>query len=105
MLSRGNAGADSAGMPSETADCADLAEDEAAPDEGGIDVGGAELDDSDRDRSFISFWYRATSDFSCSLCRRASSYSCLMFRFCAVSCRSEERRVGKECRSRWSPYP
>ena len=23
---------------------------------------------------------------------------------CNVSCRSEERRVGKECRSRWSPY-
>src|SRR3712207_7199889 len=22
----------------------------------------------------------------------------------AGSCRSEERRVGKECRSRWSPY-
>src|SRR3712207_8672326 len=22
----------------------------------------------------------------------------------AVECRSEERRVGKECRSRWSPY-
>ena len=22
----------------------------------------------------------------------------------AVKCRSEERRVGKECRSRWSPY-
>src|SRR2546423_13746333 len=22
----------------------------------------------------------------------------------AVNCRSEERRVGKECRSRWSPY-
>ena len=21
-----------------------------------------------------------------------------------VECRSEERRVGKECRSRWSPY-
>ena len=21
-----------------------------------------------------------------------------------VTCRSEERRVGKECRSRWSPY-
>ena len=21
-----------------------------------------------------------------------------------VKCRSEERRVGKECRSRWSPY-
>src|SRR5690554_7332812 len=23
---------------------------------------------------------------------------------CSVSPRSEERRVGKECRSRWSPY-
>ena len=23
---------------------------------------------------------------------------------CAVKTRSEERRVGKECRSRWSPY-
>ena len=23
---------------------------------------------------------------------------------CAVDARSEERRVGKECRSRWSPY-
>src|SRR5256885_15307055 len=23
---------------------------------------------------------------------------------CALKCRSEERRVGKECRSRWSPY-
>src|SRR3712207_9500018 len=22
-----------------------------------------------------------------------------------LKCRSEERRVGKECRSRWSPYP
>src|SRR5574340_564671 len=25
-------------------------------------------------------------------------------RVTAPSCRSEERRVGKECRSRWSPY-
>ena len=24
--------------------------------------------------------------------------------YVAVSVRSEERRVGKECRSRWSPY-
>ena len=23
---------------------------------------------------------------------------------CGISVRSEERRVGKECRSRWSPY-
>ena len=26
------------------------------------------------------------------------------FALTAVLCRSEERRVGKECRSRWSPY-
>src|SRR5688572_23203961 len=32
--------------------------------------------------------------------RRAQSGSCLPFK----SDRSEERRVGKECRSRWSPY-
>ena len=25
-------------------------------------------------------------------------------RFCNYHLRSEERRVGKECRSRWSPY-
>ena len=24
--------------------------------------------------------------------------------FVKFNCRSEERRVGKECRSRWSPY-
>ena len=26
------------------------------------------------------------------------------FAVLAIFCRSEERRVGKECRSRWSPY-
>ena len=26
------------------------------------------------------------------------------FDICAILTRSEERRVGKECRSRWSPY-
>ena len=24
--------------------------------------------------------------------------------YVTLGCRSEERRVGKECRSRWSPY-
>ena len=28
----------------------------------------------------------------------------LLKKFDLVECRSEERRVGKECRSRWSPY-
>ena len=27
-----------------------------------------------------------------------------MIRGCLTAARSEERRVGKECRSRWSPY-
>src|SRR3989442_996101 len=31
-------------------------------------------------------------------------YGDLLERQVAVVCRSEERRVGKECRSRWSPY-
>ena len=30
-------------------------------------------------------------------------YSCMMPQL-LFSARSEERRVGKECRSRWSPY-
>ena len=29
---------------------------------------------------------------------------CDGFGDCLPHCRSEERRVGKECRSRWSPY-
>ena len=48
--------------------------------------------------------------FGCGLCCMANVYSSLteyqcspvdMYRFAK---RSEERRVGKECRSRWSPY-
>ena len=31
-------------------------------------------------------------------------YPLLLFLVAGVLCRSEERRVGKECRSRWSPY-
>src|SRR5260221_2898228 len=38
----------------------------------------------------------------CPVCsQRLESRRCKLI--CAV-CRSEERRVGKECRSRWSPY-
>ena len=33
------------------------------------------------------------------------TFNSVYFNFCLVhSLRSEERRVGKECRSRWSPY-
>ena len=34
-----------------------------------------------------------------------SMATCMLFKFKATNAgRSEERRVGKECRSRWSPY-
>ena len=31
-------------------------------------------------------------------------FTVILARFAGVEIRSEERRVGKECRSRWSPY-
>ena len=33
-----------------------------------------------------------------------SDFLLLVYRNARYFCRSEERRVGKECRSRWSPY-
>src|SRR2546422_1854257 len=36
--------------------------------------------------------------------RRRTSTQPASYQLRAVSSRSEERRVGKECRSRWSPY-
>src|SRR5215469_4942794 len=36
--------------------------------------------------------------------RRARRLECVALRFASRPTRSEERRVGKECRSRWSPY-
>src|ERR1017187_2963508 len=38
------------------------------------------------------------------LARRARVRAAAKFHRIAVERRSEERRVGKECRSRWSPY-
>ena len=35
---------------------------------------------------------------------RYSGISCIPIIFAEIHRRSEERRVGKECRSRWSPY-
>ena len=35
-------------------------------------------------------------------CKFVRSFACVLV--CLFVCRSEERRVGKECRSRWSPY-
>jgi len=79
---------DAAGAGASNGEGADegFIEDEPPLPSGAVSAGDSIVDDNDRDRSFISFWYRATNDFNCSLCRRASSYSCLTLRFCALSC-------------------
>src|SRR2546421_3669627 len=41
---------------------------------------------------------------SSAACRRERSSRALTFAIGVPLTRSEERRVGKECRSRWSPY-
>src|SRR5436190_613149 len=46
-------------------------------------------------------WMKAPGILSPSGCRQRSSASAATMR---PSLRSEERRVGKECRSRWAPY-
>src|SRR5256885_9195030 len=58
--------------------------------------------------------YKVTGVQTCALpiCRPFATRPECASRWCPVSCagfyvdtgRSEERRVGKECRSRWSPY-
>src|ERR1051326_8778891 len=42
-----------------------------------------------------------TSDGTCEVCRAGHDNLCVNRKIIG---RSEERRVGKECRSRWSPY-
>ena len=45
--------------------------------------------------------YRAESSIqTCSICHKEQLTNAV----CENGHRSEERRVGKECRSRWSPY-
>ena len=43
------------------------------------------------------FEYPQIDESKCVRC-----YQCI--KVCPIKARSEERRVGKECRSRWSPY-
>ena len=45
---------------------------------------------------------RGASFFACELAKRITVP--VTIDFMTTSSRSEERRVGKECRSRWSPY-
>ena len=41
--------------------------------------------------------------YQCEKCRKIYD-SAIQAMTCEAAHRSEERRVGKECRSRWSPY-
>ena len=40
----------------------------------------------------------------CAYCGKYLKYEDMQVDHCIPKQRSEERRVGKECRSRWSPY-
>ena len=52
-----------------------------------------------------SFFYRLMNKMSpVEFKENASDFIAVSKRAADVLCRSEERRVGKECRSRWSPY-
>src|SRR5438067_13150846 len=52
--------------------------------------------------AYIEFWVRASFGF---LEKRHGAVRLITFATLAIEeIRSEERRVGKECRSRWSPY-
>ena len=60
-----------------------------------------------REKGAIPYAYTANlgqpdeSDYE-EIPRKAMAYGAEKARL--IECRSEERRVGKECRSRWSPY-
>ena len=47
--------------------------------------------------------YKVREYTRCERCGRPHSVI-RKFKLCRICFRSEERRVGKECRSRWSPY-
>ena len=46
---------------------------------------------------FLGKGYEFAEGFACPIKGEENSFSIMFYR-------SEERRVGKECRSRWSPY-
>src|SRR5207249_8143399 len=57
----------------------------------------------------ISAWSRNQRPSPCSLSNQSTARpsfvnTCFKFPIDSAFARSEERRVGKECRSRWSPY-
>ena len=51
-----------------------------------------------------AFYFGATADNANDLASLKDLEGCCGIKLFAGSSRSEERRVGKECRSRWSPY-
>src|SRR5256885_17227533 len=55
------------------------------------------------DRGKVTFWSRNEKEWTAKFLNVAESVKSLPLST-AILDRSEERRVGKECRSRWSPY-
>src|SRR5256884_9588245 len=54
-------------------------------------------------------WRKIVSEKALYVCKDATGRLCAFSSVCphlgcSIAWRSEERRVGKECRSRWSPY-
>ena len=49
-------------------------------------------------------WRNSWSEVASQMCAVLSALAVTTVRPSGLKVRSEERRVGKECRSRWSPY-
>ena len=56
------------------------------------------------EKKFNEEAYRNGSEVVCDVCGSVIEHINVKTRVIARQARSEERRVGKECRSRWSPY-
>ena len=68
------------------------------------DYFGSGADPSDSSLIWTAGEYHNSSTGNCSFLFGGSSGNCWSTSISSIRLRSEERRVGKECRSRWSPY-
>src|SRR3712207_7068741 len=77
----------------------DVCSSDLSPEEARIEYAAARIEEhADREWYFLDLAVRAPDDDSSRLLELQANDACL------DALRSEERRVGKECRSRWSPY-
>ena len=82
---------------------------DAVLDQGVLARGGAFIIDGDRaasirDRAIIQHGHPLAGDALSHQAREGRRALAVEIALQPVADRSEERRVGKECRSRWSPY-